>query len=473
MANEELFEKLFHDEAYGTLKTIFSSLFDEAKNGVLIVTKDGITIYTNPAYGYITGTEPHSRLGTNIMVLDPNCPIAQTLHSGKPMRNFRFKLCDANNELIANTSPIHGASGKLLGAISLFQDIDEINRLYSVLQKKESDIRSLKDKLHSISSAKYDFDDIVGTSPALTKAIKTAREVARTDVTVLIQGESGVGKEMFAHSIHANSRRSRAPFIRINCAAIPDNLIESELFGYEKGAFTGATQQKTGMFELANHGTILLDEIGDMSVQVQTRLLRILEEREFYRVGGQRPVQLDIRVIAATNRDLHKAIEEGKFREDLFYRINIFNVDIPPLRERGEDVVLLAQHFLERYARKMDKVIYGITDVGKGLLMNYDWPGNIRELRNVIERATVVCHDDMLSEKELGYLAPEQEIKEVDDKIIPLNEMEKQAIQRGLALYGSSMAGKQQIAKALGISFRTLYNRLKEYQLDGGTEKEG
>lgn len=212
-----------------------------------------------------------------------------------------------------------------------------------------------------------------------------------------------------------------------------------------------------------------MDEIGEMSMQVQTRFLRVLEEREFYRVGGQRPVQLDIRVLAATNRDLRKAVAEGKFREDLYYRINIFNVEIPPLRERDTDVLLLAQFFLEGAARRMEKNIHGMDEEVKSLLLSYNWPGNIRELRNVIERAVVVCSGTMLSYSNIGCLVSSDAHASRSNQLTPLSELERQSIMKGLSLYGNSMSGKQKIAKELGISPRTLYNRLKEYHLESDT----
>lgn len=460
-----LFESLFKREAFQELRDIFGVIFDGALNGVMIVSKDGTTIYVNPAYTEITGTAPEMRLGKNILQLDPTCPLSRTLLTGKAVKNCRFKLCDAEHEVVANTTPVLSSMGEMIGGISVFQDFQDILRLQAELREKESAIHILKGKLSAISSAKYDFSDIIGKSPAVMQAIEMAKSVANTDVTVLIHGESGVGKEMFAHAIHANSQRRRAPFIRINCAAIPENLIESELFGFERGAFTGATQQKIGMFELANKGTILLDEIGEMSLQVQSRLLRVLEEREFYRIGGQRPVKLDIRVLTATNRNLRKLSAQGKFREDLYYRINIFNVDVPPLRERGEDILLLSQHFLETFSKHMSKEISGISESAGRLLVGYDWPGNIRELRNVIERAVVLCKGELLTERELGFLNTGN-AESRNAALMPIAELERQAIQKGIDLYETSMEGKQQIARELGISSRTLYNRLKDYGLD-------
>lgn len=462
-------ESLFADAHRQELQAALHLLFDSVPNGVLVVLRNGLTIYANPAYAKITGTDITARIGTNILELDPHCPLSQALRTGQSFKNYRFKLCDAENELVANASPFFSARGEILGAISLFQDIVEITRLQLALKEQETTIRTLKSKFTTLSSAKYNFSDIIGSSDALGQAVKIARDVARTDVTVLIRGESGVGKEMFAHSIHSNSRRNHQPFIRINCGAIPENLIESELFGYERGAFTGAAQQKIGFLELANKGTILLDEIGEMSMQVQTRFLRVLEEREFYRVGGQRPVQLDIRVLAATNRDLRKAVAEGKFREDLYYRINIFNVEIPPLRERDTDVLLLAQFFLEGAARRMEKNIHGMDEEVKSLLLSYNWPGNIRELRNVIERAVVVCSGTMLSYSDIGCLVSSDAHASRSNQLTPLSELERQSIMKGLSLYGNSMSGKQKIAKELGISPRTLYNRLKEYHLESDT----
>lgn len=466
--SQRAFDGCFDIKDPNQLKEILAYMFDHALNGVLAVDKMGVTIYANPVYSQITGTEVSNRIGTNILLLDPECPLSNTIHTKKPLKNYRFKLCDAEGELIANTSPILDSEGNMLGAISIFQDLQEVIRLQELLREREKDIHSLKNSLKSVFSAKYDFSNIIGSSPSLKRAIKVSKDVAKTDVTVLIQGESGVGKELFAHAIHTNSRRAVHPFIRINCAAIPENLIESELFGHERGAFTGAVQQKVGMFELANKGTILLDEIGEMSMQAQSRLLRVLEEREFYRVGGQRPIKLDIRVLAATNRDLLKAIEEGKFREDLYYRINIFNVQIPPLRERGNDVVLLAQHFLEGAAHRMEKAVFGISDGGKQILMAYNWPGNIRELRNVIERAVIVCDGDKITEKELDFLVPQGAVAvpKAEKGLVPLCELEKESIIKGLAMYGASMEGKHRIAQDLGISFRTLYNRLKEYGIE-------
>ena len=238
---------------------------------------------------------------------------------------------------------------------------------------------------------RYDFSHIVGTSGPMRQVFEQIARVASTNTTVLIRGESGTGKELIAHAIHYSSARARKPFVKVSCGALPDSLIESELFGYERGAFTGATTRKKGRFELADGGTLFLDEIGDVNLSTQVKLLRVLQEREFERLGGTEPIQADVRLVAATNTDLEKAIAAGTFREDLYYRLNVFTIFVPPLRERRTDILLLADHFLEKYAIEHGRSIKRISTPAIDMLMAYHWPGNVRELQNIIERAVLVC----------------------------------------------------------------------------------
>ncbi len=249
-------------------------------------------------------------------------------------------------------------------------------------------------------------DEIVGTSAALQKVFSLIGKVAPTNASVLITGETGTGKELFARAIHRRSARSSRTFVSVNCAAIPRGLIASELFGHEKGSFTGAIQRRVGRFELAAGGTIFLDEAGELPSETQIALLRVLQEHEFERVGGVRSIPTNVRVIAATNRDLQSAIAEGTFRSDLFYRLNVFPIQIPPLRERREDIPVLAEYFIDRYARKMGKNIQGIRKETRDLLQSYSWPGNIRELQNVIERSVIVCETEDFSLDE-SWLCPQ------------------------------------------------------------------
>ncbi len=243
---------------------------------------------------------------------------------------------------------------------------------------------------------RYDFSNIIGTSGPTRQMYEQVAQVAQTNTTVLIRGESGTGKELIAHAIHYNSLRAKKPFIKVSCAALPDTLIESELFGYEKGAFTGANARKKGRFELAEGGTIFLDEIGDINASTQVKLLRVLQEREFERLGGTESVRVNVRVIAATNKDMEKAIAEGTFREDLYYRLNVFTIFVPPLRDRKSDMLLLADHFLEKFSREHGKVIKRISTPAIDMLMSYHWPGNVRELENALERSVLVCDGQVI-----------------------------------------------------------------------------
>ncbi len=266
-------------------------------------------------------------------------------------------------------------------------------KLHRLAEDERQRLEAEKERLQADLVRKYNITNIIGNSKAMHEVYANIARVAKSNATVLIRGESGTGKELVAHAIHYNSPRAKKPFVKVNCAAIPDNLIESELFGHEKGAFTGAVARKPGKFELAQGGTIFLDEIGDLSPQLQVKLLRVLQEKEFERVGGWETVKVNVRVIAATNRDLETLMAEGRFREDLYYRLNVFPIYLPPLRERRTDILLLAEHFLEKYARENGKDIRRITTPAIDMLMRYHWPGNVRELENCIERAVLLCEE--------------------------------------------------------------------------------
>ncbi|RKX98455.1 MAG: sigma-54-dependent Fis family transcriptional regulator, partial [Spirochaetes bacterium] len=250
---------------------------------------------------------------------------------------------------------------------------------------------------------KYSFENIIGKSPAMKKVFETIELVAPSKANVLIYGESGTGKEMIADAIHHNSPRRDKPYIKVHCAAIPETLLESELFGHEKGAFTGAVARKRGRFELANHGTIFLDEIGELSLQMQVKLLRVIQEREFVRVGGEESIKVDVRIISATNKDLKEAVKNGTFREDLYYRLNVVSIYVPPLRERKDDIPLLVHKFIEEFSKENNKQIDGITNGALQALISYDWPGNVRELRNVIESIVVLTKNKIITEEDIPH----------------------------------------------------------------------
>ena len=355
-------------------------------------------------------------------------------------------------------------------------DFDEL-RLALERALEHTHLREENRMLRESLGARFDRGSLIGRSAAMTRLLDLVAQVAPSEATVLTSGESGTGKEMIAGAIHANSPRSRGPFIRINCAAITETLLESELFGHEKGAFTGADRRKEGKFRQADGGTIFLDEVSEMSLGMQVKLLRVLQEREFTRVGGEDLLRVDVRVLAATNRDLLKFVAEGRFREDLFYRLNVVNLRVPALRERREDIPLLAQHFLKLFAEKNRKALHGFTPRAMDRLLRYPWPGNVRELMNTVERGVVLTRSDILDEEDVAPVleaeAPPAAAGQ-DAAAAPtgssLEDVEKAAILKTLEESGGN---KSEAARRLGITRRTLHLKLKKYGLmqDKATER--
>jgi two-component system response regulator HydG len=327
--------------------------------------------------------------------------------------------------------------------------------------------RQLKESL----GQHFDRRNIIGQSPAMTSLLETVAQVAPSEATVLITGDSGTGKELIAGALHFNSHRKDGPFIKLNCAAITETLLESELFGHEKGAFTGAERRKDGRFSQAHGGSLFLDEVSEMALTMQVKLLRVLQEREFTRVGGENTIQVDVRIMAATNKNLPELIRKGAFREDLYYRLNVVGLEIPPLKKRREDIPLLAQHFLEMFAAKNQKGIKGYTPRAMDLLIRYDWPGNVRELMNAVERAVVLSQANFLSEKDFTIIrgsevnpsesAPDSADTQIMmDGVTPLEEVEKTTILNTLEASGGN---KSEAARRLGITRKTLHKKLKAY----------
>ena len=314
--------------------------------------------------------------------------------------------------------------------------------------------------LRSEVSQRYNFEQLIGRSPQMRRVYEMIDRVAPTNATVLIQGESGTGKELVARAIHYRSPRKDKPFVKVNCAALPEDLLESELFGHERGAFTGAVSKREGRFELADRGTLLLDEISETSPAFQAKLLRVLQEQEFERVGGSKTIKVDVRVIATTNKDLKQAIREGKFREDLYYRLNVLPIYLPPLRERKEDIPLLVQHFLEKYSRQNGLRIKSLSKKCLDMMMQYEWPGNVRELENVIERAVVMSEGETIFPENISLSSPVQKMSLSFPEEITLEEMEKRLILHTLQRTGGN---RTEAAKILGISVRTVRNKLKKY----------
>ncbi|MBN2899693.1 MAG: sigma 54-interacting transcriptional regulator [Clostridia bacterium] len=372
--------------------------------------------------------EDHTPFSNNETVININQRELNGLISGKPM----------------------DIGSKSIGFILTFRNMKDI---YSVVNKV------------SLNNYEISFETIIGKSKKIKTVKETARKVADSNSTVLILGESGTGKELFARAIHFSSNRKEAPFIALNCAAIPETLLESELFGYEEGSFTGAMKGgKLGKFQLANGGTIFLDEIGDMPLHLQTKLLRVLQEKSVEKIGGVKSVALDVRVIAATNKNLESMVEANEFREDLYYRLSVIPLYIPALRERTGDIKILLDYFLLQYNAKLHKQIEGFSQEVENMLLKYSWPGNIRELENVVEYAVnlepslyvTMAH---IPQKVKGHLAAVQK----DGTIMSISDMEKKMIVEALALYGSSYEGKKQVSKVLGIGTATLYRKIEKY----------
>jgi two-component system, NtrC family, response regulator AtoC len=370
-----------------------------------------------------------------------------------------------------------GASDYVLKPFSL----EEIK----LIVRKEIEVGRLHEENRSLREAlgeRYQFKNIIAMSAAMQEVLATVERVAPTNATILLGGESGVGKDMIARAIHQHSRRAGGPFIKINCTAIPENLLESELFGYEKGAFTGAIASKPGKFELADKGTIFLDEIGDVPGTIQVKLLRVLQEREFERLGGTKTIQVDVRVVAATNQDLRAALEQGTFREDLYYRLNVVPIAIPPLREHKEDIPYLVDHFIARYARSSAKPLTGITPAALKRIMEFHWPGNIRELENIIERAVVMAAgekidiDDVHLDLAVATAGPSSETSgatagpTASPRLPPgltLEQFEDELIKEALRRAGGN---KSQAARSLGLTRNALRYRLSKMGLPDDAE---
>ena len=344
-------------------------------------------------------------------------------------------------------------------------DIDEL-KLLVVRALSFKSLSEENQRLKNRLGEQFSFGNIIGKSPAMQDMFTTLSMVAPTDATVLITGESGTGKELIANALHQNSQRRNLPFIKLNCAALNENLLESELFGHEAGAFTGAAGRRKGRFELAHKGTLFLDEIGDMSLQTQAKILRVLQGGEFERLGGSETIRVDVRLLAATHKNLLEMIEKETFRQDLYFRLSVVPVNLPALRERTIDIPELVNHFLKRFAEKNRKDIKGLHPESLNLLMQYDWPGNIRELENTIERAVILCLGEQVVPQELPPHLLSEDVRALkrseDDEGFTLRDMEREVIKSTLEKTGNN---KSQAAKKLGVARQTLLNKIKEYGL--------
>lgn len=451
-------------------RILSDAIFNSTQDAISVVNEDGIHVSVNPAYTRVTGYSAEEVIGQpcTFDISDGESTHLQVLHSRKPVKGHRIKVGPKQKDVIVDAAPII-VRGELKGSVAVIKDLTEIMELNTELRQAHQLIRKLE--------AKYTFDDLVGRQENFLHAIEKAKVAATTPATVLLDGESGTGKELFAHAIHNASDRREKKFIRVNCASLSESVLESELFGYEEGAFTGARKGgKPGLFEEAHDGTIFLDEIGIMSLNTQANLLRVLQEHEVRRVGGTRTIPIDTRVIAATNLDLKQAVQQGDFREDLFYRLNVIPIEIPALRDHPQDIPLVIEHMIRRINQEYGRAVSAVSPKALERLRGYSWPGNIREVENVVRRAIINLgmYETVIGLGHLPELGPECEpepggevIGCVDpdtDAIVPLKTVVEDAEARHIRTVLRQVGGnRSEAARVLGVSLRNLQYKLKKY----------
>jgi PAS domain S-box-containing protein len=435
----------------------FNVILDSIADGVFTTDNEGKITFINNAGEQITGFSSKEAIGHFCFdifradICQSKCALKETLKTKKEIINLPATILRKGGQKVPisiSTAVLKNEKGQIIGGVETFRDLSTIEEL-----KKEL-------------SQKYTLGDIISKNHKIHEIFNILPDIAETDSTVLVQGASGTGKELFAKAIHNLSRRKTKPFVKVNCGALPDTLLESELFGYVKGAFTDAKKDKPGRFALANEGTIFLDEVGDMSPSLQVKLLRVLQEKEFEPLGSTSSRKTDVRIIAATNKDLSKLVNEGKFRDDLFYRLNVVKIELPLLRERREDIPLLIDAFVQKFNAKMGKQVKGVSDEVMRTLMRYDYPGNVRELENIIEHAFVLCKGDRI---DLGCLPKEftgdqGEITtfEPSKEETPFQKAESEIIERTLKKYDGN---RIKTAQELGLDRTTLWRKIKKYAL--------
>lgn len=442
----------------------WQAIVENVNDGLLVVDVQGRIMAVNPAMEKMTGYTESQLIGQLCTILNcTNCRLTENKEGAPWCKLFKIgkikdKECMITNKdgravhLLKSGNVLHDANGNLIGVVETLTDI-------SATIQQENEINMLKKRLFQDTG----YYGIIGKSTAMKKLFALTESVAKSEAPVLIQGESGTGKELIARAIHEASSRRNKPFVKVNCAALNENLLESELFGHVKGAFTGADKERVGRFEAAHEGTLFLDEIGDIPLSTQIKLLRVLEELEIERVGDHSPVPVDVRLLSATNKNLPELIEEKEFREDFYFRINVFPIVAPPLTERKEDIPLLINFFVDQFAKKARKKITGVSASAMKTLIEYDWPGNVRELRNVIEYALVLCPGEILEEKHLPpvIIGFSPGIKPDFNKAE--DSKEKSELINALKKTGGN---KTETAKILGVSRVTVWKRQKKYQID-------
>lgn len=444
----------------------YETILDNIYNGVMITDPEGKIIFFSKTYGNFLGINPQEAIGKNCTEVVENTRMHLVAKTGIPEINHPHRIM--GQDMVVQRIPIE-MEGKVIAVYGqvMFKDVRDVQALAKKLNFLESKIQFYEKELESLRSSKYTINNIVGNSESIVELKRSALKAAKTNAPVLLIGESGTGKELFAHAIHYASERRPYPFIRLNCAAIPKDLLEAELFGYEPGAFTGAgSKVKPGKFELAHRGSIFLDEISDLPLEMQPKLLRVLEEKEMERLGGTRLTKCDFRLIAATHENLERCVEEGKFRKDLYYRLNVIPIQIPPLRERKEDIPVIAEHLIQILNKDLGTHVTKISPEALNILQNYDWPGNVRELANILERIIYITEGDTIQFRHLPFFL--QGMREGSAKLQPSllrnlrEDMEKEALLHAIRV---SNDNKNKAAKLLGIHRTALYKKMKRLNI--------
>ncbi|NLN49481.1 MAG: sigma 54-interacting transcriptional regulator [Clostridiales bacterium] len=449
------------------VKSMLGAVFYATQDAISVVNKEGLGIMINPAYTKITGLSEKDIIGkpATVDIAEGESVHMQVLATKKPVKGRLLKVGPNKKEVLVNAAPII-VDGELKGSVGVLHDITEMNKLSEELKQAKQIIRKLE--------AKYTFDDIAGKEASIVDAIEKAKKAAFTPATVFLVGESGTGKEIFAHAIHNASDRKYNQFVRVNCAAIAQSILDSELFGYEEGAFTGAKKGgKKGLFEEANRGTIFLDEISEISVETQAKLLRVLQEKEVVRVGGTKSISIDVRIIAATNANIEESVKQGKFRKDLYYRINMFPIKIPSLRDRKGDIELLARLFIKKFNQEYGRNIEGIKDDAIKALIEYDRPGNVRELENIIGRAIISMriNEKIIEKKHMPKFSFREQSDKlpIDGDLYDLGSGTLEELTQGMEkayiaqVLKENSNNKTKTAKVLDISLRNLYYKIEKF----------
>lgn len=440
------------------------AILNSVQDAIEVVDEQGIVKYVNPAFTRVTGIPESKRVNKSIFDVSPQGALAQSLIQQKPVTGYRTYVGGSDADVISNASPII-VDGELKGAVVVFQPVGDILKLMDELQHSNAMIDNLYAQIDQISGSRLSFESLTGKSNILSATIERARKAARSESAVLISGESGTGKSIFAQAIHNNSHRNKKPIIAVDCSSVPDSLQEIEIFGCEKGAMPGIVRTRIGKIELAGGSTLFVKEINSLNPYLQKKLLKVLEEQKFNRIGGSQPLSIDVRIVASASDNLLNASLQGYFLEDLYRKLSKVTVNLPPLRKRTEDIPLLAEALIERLNRKLGKKVREISPRAMQELSEYDWPGNISELKSVIERAMVVADGSVIEYHHLSPYIGRLSVQDTPafDEIIPLDKMEEKMLKLAMTRYGESLEGKKKAAQALNISLATLYNKLKRY----------